>query len=462
MSRAGISDRTARRGGLALALLTAALSMGASPAKPPKQDAAHAKPEGPPRTVEPLPVRQGLQPLHIIRPLSILQERIAAGSQEAVGRQSAVVDSIARQLKAVDPAVWQDARNRLALIKYTLGGGDPAMLRAVAEQRVFAEAEISLAVGALAYAEGHRDTAAEYLKKVDIGKLGPSLAGHLALVRAVLAAESDAKEALQLTDEARLQSPGTIVEEAALRVAIEIALALADRTRLERSVARYIRRFPRSLYADAVLPRVAAFIGRNDHLAKGDHRIWLDAVAAPMGRDRLLSFYRGVAEAALRAGKLASAASAARRARDTAGDMPLAWPDVYEGAALVVDKSPAPGVERLARAETADILPADGELVAAARTLAAIIEAPPDPAPPVAAAGAGTASGPAAAKAPEAAGPVAPARITLSSATAPAAAVPKRPKAEDDSPVERATAPVMAKASTVMSKLDKILQETAQ
>jgi len=288
------------------------------------------------------------------------------------------VQAIADELKSFPPTVWREPRNRLALIKYALSGGDPEQLRAVHVQKLFTEAEGPLAAGALAYAEGQRSAALKHLEKVDVFRLPPSLAGHVALVKALVLANTDLARVIRLSDEARLLSPGTLVEETALRLAMEGAIAQSDRAKFEALASRYFRRFPRSPYLGAVLRPVATAMVDNGYGEDAQGVKWMHSVVHYLDPQKLVQFYAALAEIGLREAKLATTVSATRMARKyaRAGSAEYVWTQVYEGAALVIGPDAAEGLALLNSAEAAGVPEAMGELIAGARALSYLIRSP--------------------------------------------------------------------------------------
>lgn len=319
------------------------------------------------------------QPFHAVRTLSVLQERVAQGDETAFAMQREVVQEIADELKAFSPTVWRSQRNREALIKYALSGGDPEMLRLVLSQKFYEAAEMPLAEGALAYAEGQRTNALRHLEKVDVFALPPSLAGHVALVKALVLANTDLARVILLADEARLLSPGTLVEETALRLAMEGAAARADRAKFEALAVRYFRRFPRSPYLSAVIRPVATAMVEHGYGEKPEGARWIQGVVYYLDPQKLVQFYAALAEIGLRNGKLATTVNAARMARKYArdGSPEHAWTQAYEGAALAVGLAPEEGLLLLNAAEAAGVPQSVGELIAGARAISHLIRSPP-------------------------------------------------------------------------------------
>ncbi len=319
--------------------------------------------------------RTGLQPLDVVRKLSMLQDRIAAGDADSFERQNHIVAEIDIQLKAFPLDVWKDARNRMALIKFTSSGGNPEVLRFVAEKRLFSSAEVSLAHGTLAYAEGHKKAALTYLTKFGAETLGPSLAGQVTFINAILVADTDVQAALRLSDRARLLSPGTLIEEASLRLSLELAIAAGDKRRFEADAARYLRRFQRSKFSIAVVPLIAAFVAKNDYPISAERKVWLEHISVELGPSKRAEFFIFMAEHALRFGKFATAAHAARIAAASGADRALAL--AYEGAAMVVSPDPSQWLALVTASEALTPPPEIAKLLAAARMVGSLIQAPP-------------------------------------------------------------------------------------
>jgi len=285
------------------------------------------------------------QPHHAVRSLAVLQERIAQGEEAALALLRPLIEDIADEIKAFPPEVWQSPRNRQALIKFALSGGDPRPLQVVMSRRLFTPSELPLAQAALAYAEGNSSVALRLLDGIDVYTLPPSLAGHVALVKAIVIAKGDLSRVLRLADDARLLSPGTLVEETALRLAIEAAISLDDHAKFETMVLRYFRRFPRSPYLASMIRPVATEIAARGYAERLEGVKWVYGAARYLDPGRLVQFYSALADAGLGAAKLETAISAARMTQRYArpGTPEQAWAFAYEGAALVVSSSPREG-----------------------------------------------------------------------------------------------------------------------
>ena len=197
------------------------------------------------------------QPYQLIRALQSLQNDAAAGRAEARAAQSRLVGEIAIAFRKTAPDLWRERRNVRAAALFLLSGGPATSVRGVLGASVVPPSERPLIKGALAYAEGREAEAKQLLLPIDALSGAEGIGGPLALVQAALVMHEEPKRALLLLDRARLLSPGTLIEEAALRRAVFIADETDDAAAFARFAHLYKRRFPSSVYAGAVEKRLA-------------------------------------------------------------------------------------------------------------------------------------------------------------------------------------------------------------
>lgn len=350
----------------------------AASGSPPPADRANKKLQLP--LAEPLPMRDANSPTSIVRELVLLQERATRGDTVALGKQPAVVADLSRKLLQLERQNWKDARNREALIKFVLSGGDPAALIKVREWGMFLEIERRLATGALAYAQGSWRTSIEALGEIDARRISLTLGGVVALVQAILVGDGDHAKALSYCDEARLLSPGTIVEETALRLSIEFAIAASDRKRLEVAVMRYAYRFSRSLYAGALDAQLVPVLAGVDTASNPGEAQFLARLFEQITVERRQALMVAVSRAALASGRLATAAAVGQlMLKSTGADAStVALGKALVGASLVVGGRRNEGVKLLEQIERAENPRDLTDLIRGARSVARLIEAPPD------------------------------------------------------------------------------------
>ena len=186
------------------------------------------------------------EPFQLVRALRSLQDRIARGDAAAYLSFREELSQLTEQLGRARDEAWKDPRNVRAAVALVLSGGDPRVLQPLVSQ--LAGQELTLVRGALAYGQNNNAEAMELLADVDARTLDPSVAGHIALVQAELLAKKDRKKSLTLLAEARLLAPGTMIEEAALRREVALAVESSDPDRFETSTIQYLRRFENSVH----------------------------------------------------------------------------------------------------------------------------------------------------------------------------------------------------------------------
>lgn len=189
------------------------------------------------------------KPYELVRELQVFQDQAALKRTGERAEQRERIAKVAEALRKFDASVWVEERNLRAAVIYVLSGGDPRALRSLVDSKEDLGDNDRLVKGALAYSERRDAEAAELLSGVDVESLDRSVGGHVALVRASLAAESDQRKAFALLDRARVIAPGTLVEEAALRRQAILAAKMGDLDTFERLSSQYFRRFGASLFA---------------------------------------------------------------------------------------------------------------------------------------------------------------------------------------------------------------------
>lgn len=314
------------------------------------------------------------------RALYQFQQQTVLGNQAATAEHHSFAREIGLKLTRQAKLVRSTSQIRLAIIKYVLSGGSFGVLERLLHENAFPEVELALAQGTLAYAKGDRAEAAEHLSKVNPRALTVSLGGQVALVQAMLTGQADWQTSLSLSHEARLLSPGTIVEETALRLALELAIVGGDRHQFERTAMRYLFRFPQSLYSMAVHSRMARVLVASNDAETASSLKWLSQLASALPSERRRALLLEIAELALRGGRVAVAEHAARLASEDSEGMSnkdRAQLLAIQGAAMLFGPRRDQAMQLLQVANGVHSSGEVAELIAAARALLAKIEAPP-------------------------------------------------------------------------------------
>ncbi|MBZ9848682.1 chemotaxis protein MotC [Mesorhizobium sp. CA14] len=193
--------------------------------------------------------QDALQPYQLVRSLQLIQDRIAGGDHAALPMQAKLLEMIDARMRNANAEDFKEPKNFRALLVYGMSGGNPVTVAAAASRATTDPQSLAIAKGVIAYLNGRPAEAIETLKPIDPMSVPADLGAFLALVKGSLLATDDPAAALTLLDEARLLSPGTLVEEAALRRSVGIAAAQGDAARFALASTQYVASYLYSPYA---------------------------------------------------------------------------------------------------------------------------------------------------------------------------------------------------------------------
>jgi len=284
----------------------------------------------------------------MVRALQELQTGMASGKIRTREDQVQVVSDIGRQMATADVSIWRDVRNRRAGIIWLLSGGSPHIMRRALTAEPWAEPEMQIALGALAFVEGRAVQARDILLNFDPRHLDPALGGQIALVQAALVLPESREKAIHYLALARLIAPGSLVEETALRRQISLVGETSDAANFAALSRQYTRRFARSLYADDFRLAFAETFTRIGISAKSEHVEQLAPILDGFEADERCRLAILVARASLIEGAWISAVTFAARVMQApvvdSCDVPRAR--LYSAAARIFE--PDTGSDRLA------------------------------------------------------------------------------------------------------------------
>jgi chemotaxis protein MotC len=213
-------------------------------------------------------------PYELVRELQVFQNKSVLGGTNAQAEHREQIVKAAKWLRGYDAKVWADPKNARAAVIYVLSGGDSRVLRKLTGASATLGIDDKLVKGALAYGERRDAAAIELLGGVDLNALDRSIAGHVALVRALLVANDEPRKAFALLDMARVVAPGTIIEESALRRQAILAAKMGEMDEFEALGSQYFRRFADSIFAYSFQRQFAqqiaahAYAGDDERMAK--------------------------------------------------------------------------------------------------------------------------------------------------------------------------------------------------
>jgi chemotaxis protein MotC len=344
------------------------------------------------------------EPFELVRSLQSLQDQVVRGNTRAHAAQRVLLARIAEQFDILNGEGWKDPKNARAAVVFVLSGGSTRALQKLIQSGTSTVLNEKLIKGTLAYGEGRHDAAAELLAGIEARALDPGMAGLVAYVQGELAAKKEPAKALVYFDDARLLSPGTIVEEAALRRQIALLAAAGSADRYEALATQYLRRFPNSVYAGGFRQQFALAIAGRADAAEPGRLAHLDGMLGGVAQSDRRELYLMIAKEAVAKANMKMAKFAAAHAEPLAeaasADRERAR--LYQGAALIVTEEFDRGVEVLSAVERSKLAETDAALLDAALSIAGQVRRMPDTPnaePPAAASGAGEVTGQALAQA---------------------------------------------------------------
>ncbi|MDZ4790689.1 MAG: hypothetical protein SGJ17_05685 [Hyphomicrobiales bacterium] len=276
------------------------------------------------------------QPYELVRTLQSMQNQIALGVKNAHAAQRAMLAAILKAIAEAQPDIWADPRNTRAVFSFVLSGGDPRPLRELIAINLSPAFTTELSRGVLAFGEGRNKEAQQFLDYVDARMLDPSIAGHVALIQGILYAGGDAPKAMSKFDDAELLSPGTLVEEAALRRNSILTLQNGNFRRGLTLSSRYLRRFPYSGYGESFLQQFALQTALQGSDSDASHFADISMAVETLPPARRAQFYIAIAQAAILRGKVKLALKASARANGDGAPSSIAKrARLYEALALV-------------------------------------------------------------------------------------------------------------------------------
>jgi chemotaxis protein MotC len=205
-------------------------------------------------------------PMQLVRTLHLMQDQIAIGSTEAHAGQRGLLSILDERFMSLEAETWQTSKNVRAAVSLVLSGGNPSILRKLLElgSSIISESDKPLIEGALAYVEGREEAAQTALASLDPHSLPPTLGAQLALVQSALNVRKNAAKSDELLDFVRLQAPGTLLEEAALRRQVFVASQTNNIEKFQSLATEYLRRYRHSIYAGNFRQRLASALTRID------------------------------------------------------------------------------------------------------------------------------------------------------------------------------------------------------
>jgi chemotaxis protein MotC len=338
-----------------------------------------------------------LPPYLMLRSLQFVQDSVVMGDHSAADMQRFVLAKIDKRLRSADSSEFRDPRNVDAALIYAMSGGNPATLEYLVSRDVDGHFDNRVTDVLRKYLNGKGVLVTNSITNMVGIYKNTRIGAYLALVAGNVTFVNDPAGALKFYDQARLLTPGTIVEEAALRRSFSIAIQVGQVQQAMTYANRYARRFLHSPYASQFADMLVQLVV--DHFKQMNEDDVL-ATLETMDPARQREIYLRIARRASINGNQELAALAAGRAQALAGLPGGTDPQalLYGGLARIPTTDVKSALQTIDNLKENDLSDSDKALLAAARkvaedivtlpTASTVTQVPtPSKAPTVAAAG---------------------------------------------------------------------------
>ncbi|MDH4440384.1 MAG: chemotaxis protein MotC [Rhizobium sp.] len=258
-----------------------------------------------------------IEPYRMLRSLQFVQDTVVRGDHSAAEMQRFMLGAIDKRLRSADPAVFADPRNVDAALIYAMSGGNPATLEFLVARDVDGNFDNRIADALRKYLSGKGTLISKTLGDMVAEYKDADIAPYLALVAGNVTIAKDPGGSLKFYDWARLTAPGTIVEEAALRRSLAVAVDAKIVEKASGYANRYARRFLYSPYASQFADLFVRFVVEHYDVLKPED---IEATLGYMDVDRRREVYLRIARQAAIAGRRELAVMASEQAQSLSGD----------------------------------------------------------------------------------------------------------------------------------------------
>lgn len=340
--------------------------------------------------------QDNLMPYAMLRSLQFVQDSVTMGDHSATEMQRFLLQTIDERLKSAPSAIFKDPRNVDAALVYAMSGGNPATLELLVARDVDGNFDSRVADILRKYLSGKGTLVAQSIAAMVPEYRGTRIGAYLALIGGNVTIPRDPVAALGFYDIARLEAPGTIVEEAALRRSLAIAVEDGDAGRGVEYAQRYARRFLHSPYASQFADLLVSLVVKRVDSIGHDT---IEETFAMMDAERQKEAYLRLSRLAAISGKDSLARMAALKAKALSPDMPdqpQVQANLYESLSNIGTPDVVSAIETIGQIPEAQLSDRDRALRDAARAIADQVVRPPSPqhgADPGVTAGQGAGSG---------------------------------------------------------------------
>ena len=311
----------------------------------------------------------GVEPYKLLRSLQFVQDSVVLGDHSAAEMQRFMLETIDKRLREADSSIFEEPRNIDATLIYAMSGGNPATLEFLVARDIDGNFDNRITDALRKYLSGKGTLIAKSLGDMVTEYRDTKIAPYLALIAGNVMIPRDPVQALKFYDWARLTAPGTIVEEAALRRSLAIAVEGGMVEKAGGYANRYARRFLHSPYASQFADLFVQLVVEHN---EAFDQAAIEATLVYMDGDRQREVYLRIARQAAIKGRNELARQAADKARllSGTGEGADALAKLYGGLAGIPTNEVGAAIEAIAAIPDEVLSPSDRALRDAAAAIA--------------------------------------------------------------------------------------------
>ncbi|MGF0537370.1 chemotaxis protein MotC [Agrobacterium sp. ES01] len=320
-----------------------------------------------------------LEPYKMLRSLQFVQDSVVVGDHSATDMQRFMLGTIDKRLRDSDPSAFDEVRNVDAALIYAMSGGNPATLEYLTAHDINGNFDSRVSDALRKYLSGKGALIAKTLADIAVEYKNSRMGPYLALVAGNVTVTTEPAKALEFYDWARLTAPGTIIEEAALRRSLAVAVEANMVDKALGYSQRYARRFLHSPYASQFADLFVQLAADHyEELSESD----ILATLGFMDADRQREVYLRIARKAAIDGNTELAGLAAEKASSISGeanDNLAALAKLYGGVADISTAEVGDVIKSISAIPDSMLTPSDRALRSAAEMVAREVLRPPVP-----------------------------------------------------------------------------------
>ncbi len=193
------------------------------------------------------------EPYMVVREIMAMQDRLSHGDKSALQKKKILQSEANKSFETMPSEVWQQPRNAIAAAMFMIIGGSASTFRSLLGKGIDFGKHDAFVKGAIAYREKTMAVAKKQFMSVEYRDLDRIAAACLLLVKAILNGKDGPENADKDFAMVGTLVPGSYLEDTAIRMQAAYAVAEKRDDVFLSLLSRYLRRFHKSLYADAFL-----------------------------------------------------------------------------------------------------------------------------------------------------------------------------------------------------------------